>query len=135
MENDQNAQKTPISIRQSLTEEQIRTLDKLHENIKDAILNDYEKKWCSDRCLCRYLRARDWDITKSENMIRETLKWRRQYKPHLITAEDVIVELKNDGKMYRNGHDKFGRPVIYMKPGKVREISNYIRIGVTALLG
>jgi len=28
------------------------------------------------------------------------------------------VELKNDGKMYKNGLDKIGRPVIYMKPGK-----------------
>jgi hypothetical protein len=51
-------------------------------------------------------------------MIRETLKWRRNYKPHLITCEDVKTELKNEGKMYRNGKDKQGRPIIYMRPGK-----------------
>jgi hypothetical protein len=51
-------------------------------------------------------------------MIKNSLEWRRSYKPHLITAEDVKIELNNTGKMYRNGFDKHGRPIIYMKPGK-----------------
>eukprot|EP01125_Pyxidicula_operculata_P004228 TRINITY_DN1627_c0_g1_i1.p1 TRINITY_DN1627_c0_g1~~TRINITY_DN1627_c0_g1_i1.p1 ORF type:complete len:189 (+),score=48.54 TRINITY_DN1627_c0_g1_i1:342-908(+) len=34
----------------------------------------------------------------------------------MITAEDVEGELNNTGKMYRNGFDKYDRPVLYMKP-------------------
>jgi len=93
-------------------------LDKFHNNIKDAILDDEEKKWCDDMCLCRYLRARNWELPKSESMIRKTLIWRRKYQPHKITAKDVEIELNNPGKMYRNGFDKKGQPLIYMKPGK-----------------
>jgi hypothetical protein len=40
-----------------------------------------------------------------------------QYKPHKLTADDVKGELDNKGKMYRNGWDKYQRPVLYMKPG------------------
>lgn len=43
-----------------------------------------------------------------------------KYKPYLITAEDVKIELDNPGKMYRGSYDKYGRPILYMKPGKVR---------------
>jgi hypothetical protein len=107
------------NIRDELTPEQLKLLDQFHNEIKGDLLTDYERKWCNDRCLCRYLRARDWELPKSLNMLRETLKWRRSYKPHLIAAKDILVELKNDGKMYRMGKDKQGRPIIYMKPGKV----------------
>jgi len=51
-------------------------------------------------------------------LIKGTLEWRRACKPQLITAEDVKIELVNEGKMYKNGLDKTGRPIIYMKPGK-----------------
>lgn len=49
-------------------------------------------------------------------MLEETLKWRKEYKPDFITANDVKGELNNNGKMYRNGVDKRGCPIIYMKP-------------------
>lgn len=85
-------------------------------------LTDDQRRWLDDMCLCRYLRARDWDLDKAEEMIRATLAWRAEYRPELITAEDIEPEAEQ-GKMYFNGqHDKFGRPVIYMKP--VRDTSN-----------
>eukprot|EP00002_Diphylleia_rotans_P041193 TRINITY_DN9960_c0_g1_i1.p1 TRINITY_DN9960_c0_g1~~TRINITY_DN9960_c0_g1_i1.p1 ORF type:complete len:250 (-),score=58.51 TRINITY_DN9960_c0_g1_i1:6-755(-) len=72
--------------------------------------------WCDDMCKLRYLRARQYNVDKAEAMLRETLKWREEYKPHLITVEDIFVEINNPGKMYVNGKDKLGRPVVYMKP-------------------
>lgn len=51
-------------------------------------------------------------------MIVETLKWRREYKPWAITAEDVDCELNNPGKLYRGGFDKYQRPILIMKPRK-----------------
>jgi len=101
-----------------LSEKQQLALQSLRNTIKPDLKTSMEREWCSDSCLVRYLRARDWDQERALTMLRETLKWRRVYKPHLITAEEVRSELQNEGKMYRNGKDKQGRPIIYMRPAK-----------------
>lgn len=49
-------------------------------------------------------------------MLVNSLKWQREYKPWSIVPDDVLGELKNEGKLYHNGFDKYGRPAIYMKP-------------------
>ena len=69
---------TTNDIRSTLNEEQIKILDTFREQIQDNLITEREKKWANDRCLCRYLRARDWDITKSTKMILETIKWRKE---------------------------------------------------------
>lgn len=68
-----------------------------------------------DMCLIRYLRARDFNLPKAKEMIMETLEWRDEYKPFNVTRQDVlpILEIRS---MYRNGMDKVGRPIIYVKP-------------------
>ncbi|XVE90301.1 hypothetical protein DITRI_Ditri20bG0066500 [Diplodiscus trichospermus] len=39
---------------------------------------------CSDVSISRYLRARNWSSKKASKMLKETLKWRLQYKPEKI---------------------------------------------------
>ncbi|KAI5061919.1 hypothetical protein GOP47_0022458 [Adiantum capillus-veneris] len=79
-------------------------------------LNEWEKLYCSDACLKRYLRARNGNVSKAKGMLRETLKWRQSYKPQDIKWEDVAVESET-GKMYRADFtDRLGRPVIIMIP-------------------
>jgi len=78
-------------------------------------LSDKQKAWLDERCLCRYLRARDWDLEKAEHMIRCTLAWRVDYKPEEITAAEIEDQSKT-GKMYFNyEYSKRGYPVVYMK--------------------
>eukprot|EP01119_Soliformovum_irregulare_P019824 TRINITY_DN6355_c0_g1_i1.p2 TRINITY_DN6355_c0_g1~~TRINITY_DN6355_c0_g1_i1.p2 ORF type:complete len:357 (+),score=106.39 TRINITY_DN6355_c0_g1_i1:1656-2726(+) len=108
--------KDAYNLRENMTDEQIAILDQFKSIMEKEDLTPKEREWCSEMCLCRYLRARDYDIEKSHPMLMNTLKWRREVKPRSITAEDVKIELQNEGKMYRNGKDKFGRPIIYMKP-------------------
>ncbi|GLT49196.1 hypothetical protein SLA2020_227730 [Shorea laevis] len=72
---------------------------------------------CSDASISRYLRARNWNTKKASKMLKETLKWRLQYKPEKIRWEDVAHEAET-GKIYRaNYHDKVGRTVLVMRPG------------------
>lgn len=78
-------------------------------------LTGVERIFLSDSTLCRYLRARDWNLHKAQKMLVETLKWRKEYKPWAITAADVDAELNNPGKLYRGGFDKHNRPVLIMK--------------------
>jgi hypothetical protein len=40
--------------------------------------------YATDACLKRYLRARNWNVKKSEQMLRSTLRWRSDFKPEEI---------------------------------------------------
>ncbi|CAM6089374.1 unnamed protein product [Calypogeia fissa] len=72
--------------------------------------------FCTDDCLNRFLRARNWNVKKAEKMLRETLKWRASYKPEEITWDEVAHEAET-GKLYRGRFaDKEGRSVIIMRP-------------------
>ena len=51
--------------------------------------SDRERDFVSQSCLLRYLRARSWNVEKATKMLEETLKWRKEYKPDFITANDV----------------------------------------------
>lgn len=76
------------------------------------------QEWCDDSCILRFLIARNYDISKSYEMITGAMKWRLERKP-----QDIIVESNVDwekkmhfeaktGKIYIAGDDKWGRPVI-----------------------
>lgn len=80
-----------------------------------APLSAVETRWLSDQCLCRFLRARNWNLSKAQTMISGSIEWRREYKPWALTSEDVDIELNNPGKLYLGGVDKYLRPIIVMK--------------------
>jgi len=106
------------SMRDYMKPEHIQQLETLRKAIPATFKDDkYLDNWCTDATLCRFLRARNWNQEEALNQLVKTLQWRLEYGPHRITAEDVKSELDNKGKMYRNGIDKFKRPVLYMKPG------------------
>ncbi|XP_062113769.1 uncharacterized protein LOC133824812 [Humulus lupulus] len=72
---------------------------------------------CSDASISRYLRARNWNTAKACKMLKQTMKWRLEYKPEKIRWEDIAHEAET-GKIYRANYvDKFGRVVLVMRPG------------------
>eukprot|EP00897_Mesotaenium_endlicherianum_P002800 jgi/Mesen1/2548/ME000162S01675 len=74
--------------------------------------------FCSDACLARFLRARNWNVKKATKMLKDTLAWRAQYKPEEIRWEEVAKEAET-GKLYRtNFLDKKGQSVLVMAPGR-----------------
>lgn len=38
----------------------------------------------SDASISRYLRAQNWNVKKATKLLKETLKWRLEYKPEAI---------------------------------------------------
>ncbi|KAL8167085.1 hypothetical protein V2J09_008584 [Rumex salicifolius] len=80
--------------------------------------------YCSDASIARYLRARNWHVKKAAKMLKETIKWRLEYKPEEIRWEDISVEAET-GKIYKsNVVDKLGRPVLVIRP--CRQNSNSV---------
>jgi len=86
----------------------------------DAIpeLGAHERKWLDTPCLYRYLRARKWNLEKAFHMIRDTLKWRKDFGVVELMMGDLSAIEKESatGKMYIHGKDLTGRPIMYMKP-------------------
>ncbi|CAJ1974131.1 unnamed protein product [Sphenostylis stenocarpa] len=81
-------------------------------------LSDKESVYCSDASISRYLRSRNWNVKKASQMLKQSLKWRKEYKPEEIGWEEVANEAES-GSMYRpNYNDKYGRPVIVMRPSR-----------------
>mmetsp|Transcript_11275 Transcript_11275/g.18420 ORF Transcript_11275/g.18420 Transcript_11275/m.18420 type:complete len:275 (-) Transcript_11275:92-916(-) len=80
-------------------------------------ITPHQKAWADEACLYRYLRARSFDLTKAEAMIRETLKWREESHPESIKFQDIAHEVET-GKVYFRGSDKVGHPILIMRPVK-----------------
>ncbi|KAD3640765.1 hypothetical protein E3N88_29988 [Mikania micrantha] len=94
--------------------------DKMIKDLRISIepLSARAKKFCTDACLKRYLEARNWNLEKAKKMLKETLEWRSNYKPEEIRWDEVAHEGET-GKVSRaNFVDRFGRPVLIMRPGK-----------------
>lgn len=81
-------------------------------------LSGRSSQYCTDACLRRYLEARNWNVDKSRKMLEETLKWRSSFKPEEIRWHEVAIEGET-GKVYKaNFHDRYGRTVLILRPGK-----------------
>ncbi|WWC92632.1 uncharacterized protein L201_007591 [Kwoniella dendrophila CBS 6074] len=65
----------------------------------------------------RYMRAAKWKLEDAKKRIQGTLEWRREFKPELISPDDVGVEAET-GKIILTGFDIDARPILYMRPGR-----------------
>ncbi|KDO22447.1 hypothetical protein SPRG_12728 [Saprolegnia parasitica CBS 223.65] len=84
-------------------------------NTTDAARNDELLAWCDTRCLVRYLKATKFHLDQAIERLAITLKWRFEYAPDKITADEVAPEAET-GKSFLSGFARDGRPVWYMRP-------------------
>ncbi|CAG8508181.1 1470_t:CDS:2, partial [Acaulospora morrowiae] len=100
-----------------LDKEQHEKYNELSKYVDTILLPDQkERDWASETCLKRYLRASKWNLNDAKNRIKNTLEWRREYKPLDIDPKEVEPEAVT-GKIHINGFDKHGRPIVYLRPG------------------
>lgn len=100
-----------------LTDENRSKLESVRANLAEELKDSENKAFVDDRCIRRYLVARNWNVDKATEMLRNTLTWRKSYKPHLISPTDMEKEA-SWGLMYRRGFDKRNRPVLLVRPAK-----------------
>ncbi|CAG8434799.1 11757_t:CDS:2 [Ambispora gerdemannii] len=112
---------TPI-LPAPLNDKQKAILTELETYVESILLPEddayysHERAWVTEACLKRYLRASKWHINDAKQRIKYTLEWRRDYKPDQIDMEEMIEE-NLTGKMYLHGFDKYGRPILVLRPG------------------
>ena len=71
----------------------------------------------TDDLLCRFLRARGWDVPRASKLLERYLKWRITFKPWATRYSDISLEYQT-GKMYRlQEPDLEGRSVLVFCPG------------------
>ncbi|KAK4264585.1 hypothetical protein QN277_025742 [Acacia crassicarpa] len=69
-------------------------------------------KEADDLMIRRFLRARDLDIEKSSAMFLKYLRWRRSIVPNGFISESEIPNELAQEKVYMQGVDKKGRPIV-----------------------
>ena len=65
-------------VRGSLKPEETQKLDALYAVVAALALDEKTRQWADDACLCRFLRAREWDVAKAGEMLSVALKWRME---------------------------------------------------------
>ena len=91
--------------------------DRLREAVNALDLDDRERYWASPACLLRYLRARQWKVAKALPMFKDTIEWRRSFRPEDLRPEDFYEEA-DTGKNYLNGWSLRGQPCLIMTPAR-----------------
>jgi hypothetical protein len=73
--------------------------------------------FCTDACLCRFLRARAWSVEKAAAMIEASLAWRKTSGVEALRYASAAQAECATGKMTRfSTRDRAGRRVLLMRP-------------------
>ncbi|EPS66668.1 hypothetical protein M569_08110, partial [Genlisea aurea] len=65
-----------------------------------------------DSMIRRFLRARDLDVEKASAMLLKFLNWRKEFVPNGFVSPDEIPNEIAQNKVFMQGHDKTGRPIV-----------------------
>ncbi|KHN34945.1 Sec14 cytosolic factor [Glycine soja] len=87
----------------------------LREGLLPPKHNDYHT-------LLRFLRMRDFDMSKSKEMFQNYLKWRKDFRVDVLPKEFNFTEYDEVKKCYPHGYhgvDRYGRPVYIERIGMV----------------
>lgn len=85
-----------------------------------------QRAWLDAACVRRHLRACKWQVDEAEALLAKVLAYRDERAIWTLrSAEDGersarIGDQVRSGKCYRNGFDKLGRPIIYMRERRNR---------------
>ncbi|ORY66770.1 putative SEC14-phosphatidylinositol/phosphatidylcholine transfer protein [Neocallimastix californiae] len=96
----------------NLSEEQKKKLDEFKAMLKEK--NEFREEEHNDHLLLRFLRARDFDLTKTYEMFSNCQKWRESINIDELCTSFEFPEEEEVQKLYPRFYhkvDKFGRPI------------------------
>jgi len=100
---------------EGLTPRQIEAMAAMRLHFSGA---DGEGLPMNDLTFSRYLRARQWNLSKAQSMLQETIKWRKDFGIKSIHDgwQAIIAEENATGKGYVRGFSATGNALLYLKP-------------------
>jgi len=114
---------TPTDLSNEQRQQLERTKKHLREWVKQKNLEKVYQTWIAgsplnEECLLlKYLRARDFNETKSHKLLEDLFVWRRDFQGigvDNITDESIESEVKT-GKFFIHGFCREGRPMMWIK--------------------
>ncbi|KAM0733131.1 SEC14-like protein 2 [Formica fusca] len=90
-----------------LADDQRFALMKFRRSVQDVLQPHHD-----DHFLVRWLRARKWDPTAAEKMLRDSLDWRKQWDADNLSEWDLPPMVKSYFPYGSSGFDKDGAPVV-----------------------
>lgn len=82
----------------------------------------------ADVILLKFLRARDFKVSDSLNMLEKCLAWRKEFGADSIVDEDLGFKELEGMVAYMKGYDREGHPVCYNAYGVFKDKDMYERI-------
>jgi len=122
----------------SLSESQQKDLTTMHENFKEwkVKMESWEGQsyfQLDDRFLLKFLRARDFDVHKSTDMLKKALEFREKWQPQKIRVEDEDVKEGVEAGTWRlAGYTRKDHPIQLIQlanfnPKEVKSVPQYTR--------
>uniref|UniRef100_A0A0E0HE21 CRAL-TRIO domain-containing protein n=1 Tax=Oryza nivara TaxID=4536 RepID=A0A0E0HE21_ORYNI len=98
------------------SDEQNDKIKKVRELLGSQMTSEMPS-FLSDATIRRFLRARNWSTEQATKALKETVKWRRQYRPDTIRWEDIPGREHEARRTYIADYfDKNGRIVFISNP-------------------
>ena len=90
----------------NLSSKQEAALKQFKQNVADIMKDEFD-----DYFLLRWLRARSWDLKKSEKMLRDNQEWKKKFGTDTLLDWDVpeVLKMYYPGGFF--GEDKHGCPI------------------------
>ncbi|KAL6864824.1 hypothetical protein ACP4OV_015975 [Aristida adscensionis] len=103
-------------------EEQQRKINEVRELLGD--LASEMPRFLTDGTIRRFLRARSWSKEQATKALKETVKWRRQYRPDKICWDDLAGRENEATRAYLPDYrDKNGRTVFVIMTSRKSKTS------------
>ncbi|KAK9934250.1 hypothetical protein M0R45_021402 [Rubus argutus] len=83
---------------------------------------DPSSKEVDDFMIRRFLRARDHDIEKASTLFLKYLSWKKSFMPNGSISESEIPRELAQNKLFMQGVDKKGRPIVVTYGGRHKHI-------------
>ncbi|XP_057793642.1 patellin-3-like [Salvia miltiorrhiza] len=116
-----------------LSQSELKSLHEFKNQIAAAEFGDEASIWGvpllkddrSDVVLLKFLRARDFKVKESLSMLKNTLKWRKDFGVDELLKEDLGDDLEK--VVFMHGCDKEGHPVCYNVYGEFQNKELYAK--------